>query len=475
MLATVIRHQWRLLLRDNRVRAFALVLFAATAAAFASGVASYQRWTAEREAAVQADADAWRTLGVTNPHNAAHFGRYAFKPISVLSAFDPGLLDHLGTVVRLEAHRQHAASGLPTDAGTALTSFAPFTVAAALQIFAPVLLILAAFATFSGDAARQLLRQELAAGVNPRTLMFGRMLALSTGVAALLLVLGTVGAALLSPAGLGAGAFLRLALMLAGYALHLLAILAVALAVSARCRSARTSLASLLGFWLITALVVPRLAPALAASRHPAPSAPQFQDEVAETIDARLDAGDPQQSRADKWRALALEKYGVGRIEDLPVNFTGFVLEQGEDFSTEAYRRHFAELQCIHSQQERMQRVFSLLAPVIALKGWSAALAGTDFAAHQRFLTAAEDHRYELVQALNRDVLHHRPTSSERAAPYETDVARITGHIGNFEAPSVDLGETWQRAWPHLLILAGWLAVAVMVAGSGARQLRAGL
>jgi len=459
------------MLRDQRVRWFAIVLVLASLVALAGGVARHERLSAERDAAVRADAEAWVGLGSMDPHSAAHFGHYAFRPISVLSSFDPGLLDHLGVMVRLEAHKQHPASGLPADGGKALTSFASFTAASALQVFAPILLILIGFTAFSGETARQLLRQELAAGVSPRTLLLGRLVALGTVVGAMLAVFGAAAATMLLFSRASGEEFLRLGLSLFGYATYLFAVLALSLGVSALCRSSRTALAVLLGAWVCAVLLVPRVAPAVAAWRHPLPSIPEFQSEVGSAAAQRRYGGQSAQTGWAYIQNLAMEKYGVDKIEDLPVNVYGFSGVYHEEISTEEFRRHFAEVHRTYALQEGVQRVFAALSPLVALKAWSAALAGSDFASHEVFLQAAEEYRYDYVQALNRNTLEHGPSRERQADHYETDIASITAHLGHFEPPALPLSAVLRNAAANLLILLAWLAAAGGFAFWSARRL----
>jgi ABC-2 type transport system permease protein len=415
------------------------------------------------------DAESWHGQGKVNPHNAAHFGRHAFKPITALAALDPGILDYAGTMVRLEAHRQNPAGGLSTDADTSLASFPPFTVATALTVFAPVVLILAGFGTFAGATARQLLRQELAAGASPAMLLWGRILALGAGIALALLLIAVFAAALLAWQRASADDFLRLALMLGGYALYLGTVLILVVGVSAACRNARTALVVLLAGWTITSLLVPRFAPAFAERIAPVPTLPELQGDAGATFDAALDGGGPRANRMDRVRALALEQYGVQRVEDLPINYSGFALEYSERLSTVAFRKHFAELYARYDQQRQVQAALSLVAPALALKTWSSAFAGTDLKAHEQFLLAAEDYRYRLVQTLNRDYRDHPPAN--KSATYEADVGQITASLGDFSPPRLDWLDAWGWSWPQAAVLAGWLAAAALFASRAANQL----
>ena len=456
MLATIIRHQAVQAVRDQRVKWLAIALVLAGLTALLSGLARQQRLAQERDAAIRANAEAWARQGEVDPHGAAHFGHYAFKPISLLSALDPGLLDHLGAMVRLEAHKQNVASSRPSDAGTALTAFVAFNAASALQIFAPVLLVLAGFSVFSGQTARQLLRQELATGANPRLLMMGSFTALGAGVLGLLGVFALAGGLGLIVTRAPMEEFARMALMLMGYGFYLLTFLALTLGVSALCHTSLPALAGLLAFWLAAVLLVPRIGPAVTGRLFPVPSVPVFASEVRASIDEGLDGHDPRHTRMDRLRARAMAEHGVSRIEDLPVNFSGLALEYGENASTQAHQHHFDALFHNYERQSTLLRVFALLSPRIALQSWSAGLAETDFAAHHAFLQDAERYRYAFVQALNRAVIKMTPGQPRS----RVNVAAITAEVDRVVGASPTLGETWQRQWADVVILGAWLGLS---------------
>jgi hypothetical protein len=82
--------EWTELRRDSRLVAlFALVLLL-LAGALAFGAAQHSRLDRERDAAAAADRALWVSQGAKNPHEAAHFGQFAFKPQSLLALAGTG-------------------------------------------------------------------------------------------------------------------------------------------------------------------------------------------------------------------------------------------------------------------------------------------------------------------------------------------------------------------------------------------------
>lgn len=470
MLSAVIRQQWMILARDNRFRLLFTALLLASIAALAGGVSRNERWVTERTAAAQADAHAWNAQGETNPHHAAHFGHYVFKTVTPLSVLDPGLLDDLGNLLRLEAHKQSPASARPSDAGTALTRFGGFSAASCLQQLAPLLMILLGFTAFSGERARALLGQEIAAGIDPRVLMLGRLLALGAVIGGLLLIVFSAAGALVLASGTASDEFGKLVLMLAGYGLYLSIFLAVALGVSATMRSARSALTILLGFWVIAVLLVPAIGPTIAAKVYPTPSGAQLYADAESEIADQLNGDGPPAQRGDRITASILEKYGVTSVEDLPVSLNGAVLEFTEDGSTAVYRRHFSALDVVYARQARLIRMFALLSPLTVLRPWSAGLAGTDLAAHQLFLREAEEYRYTFVQMMNRDIANN--ASKATGGKYKANVAHLTSNLTPFRSSVPTMPEIWNQRWLDGTLLVIWFGLAVWFACWAAGRLQ---
>src|SRR5690349_21783364 len=102
MIAIVARKEWREILREARFRWTASAVLLLLVAAVASGTVGVRRAAAERSAAMDADRREWLTQGVRNPHNAAHFGMYAFAPEAPLAWLDRGVETFTGTAIWIE-------------------------------------------------------------------------------------------------------------------------------------------------------------------------------------------------------------------------------------------------------------------------------------------------------------------------------------------------------------------------------------
>ncbi len=460
--------QLRLMWRERRLLWLALAVLLLAGASVATSTARLSAQAEERRAVAEEEARLWDSQGVIDPHDAAHVGRAVPAPVRPLAAFDPGLSDFVGSSVFIEAHAQNPARHRPIEGGTALSRFGGFSAAWALQVIAPLLIILAGFATMSGEGARARLRQELGAGASAVALVGGRLIALAA--AAGLLAFAMIGVSLPAILLQGAGGTEAAGLAAIGgaYALYLLAFCALTIAASGLFASARTALVVLLGFWAVATLLAPRVAPAVAESLEPTPSAPEFRAAVTEEAEHGISGHDPADERLDAVREELLARYQVSDVADLPVNFRGVSLEFGEENSTDTYNRHFERLYAVYQRQEAVQRTFAIISPTVALQPWSRAFAGTDFGAHLAYLRGVEDYRYLLIQRLNQEVTANKPPPGERY--HLADIATITRDVV-YTPRQEPLAEVAAAQRPNLSILLVWVLAALGLAAFAALRL----
>jgi len=453
--------QLRLMWRERRLLWLALAVLLLAGTSVAASTARLSAQAQERQAVAEEEARLWDGQGVIDPHHAAHVGRAVPAPIRPLAAFDPGLSDFVGSSVFIGGHAQNPARHRPIEAGTALSRFGGFSVAWALQVIAPLLIVLAGFATMSGEVARERLRQELVTGVSPTALVGGRLIALAAAAGLLVLAMIAVSLPAILLQDAGEAEVAGLAAIGCAYALYLLAFCTLTVAVSGWFDSARMSLVVLLGFWVVATVLAPRVAPAVAGALAPTPSAPAFRAAVTQEAENGVSGHDPADERLAAVKAELLARHKVDDVADLPFNFRGVALEFGEKNSTDTYNRHFERIYAAYRQQEAVQRVFAIISPTIALQPWSRAFAGTDFAAHLAYLRGVESYRYRLVQALNREVKHHKPPPGEQY--HLADIATITRSVVYTPRKQrlVDVAATQA---PNLAILLGWTVLALGLA-----------
>jgi len=391
MIATIVRKELLEMRREGRLRWAAVIVLTLLIGALGLGVHNYRETRSERQTAQAADRDNWLAQGEKNPHIAAHFGRYAIKPETALSLLDRGVNQFVGTAVWMEAHFQDSFRFRPAEDATGVARFGALTAAMALQLLVPLLIILLAFTAFAGERERGTLRQLLSLGVPRRTLLFGKALGVAAGLALLLVPAAIIGAGALalttSGGASGAMTASRFVLLLLAYLLYFGAIVSLTLAVSAWARHSRTALVALLGLWIAGSLLAPRIAVDVAQTLYPAPHYTDFWARIAADAD-KISWRRPNNEHAETLKRQTLARYGVTKVEDLPVNYGGIELQDGEEYGNRLFDEHYGALYKIYDQQNRVNTLAGFVAPLLAVRSLSMGLAGTDFNRY-RYLSPA--------------------------------------------------------------------------------------
>lgn len=457
--------------RDRRLFWLGALYVLLMAGALAFGATESLRLQRERETAAVADRALWVGQSPKNPHAAAHFGQYAFKPVSPLALADPGVDAYVGSAVWLEAHKQNEARfRLARDSGIA-ARLGGLSLAFVLQIIAPLIIIMTGFAAFSRERESGTLKQLLGAGARPTDLLAGKALALA-GVAMLLLVPAMLGTSLCVflfserdkfPL---ADQLLRLAAVSVGYLAYFGGFVLLTLGVSARAGSARAALVLLLAFWLANGFLAPRFASDIARIAEPTPSAQVFRTAIARD-EAAVSFGHEESHPAYRaFREEMLKKYGVARVEDLPVSLRGLSLRRRDEIGYTIFDRHFGALQSAFDRQDTLRASSGFIFPFLAIQPFSMALAGSDSRSQFDFETSAEAHRRVIQNEVSDNLIHFAHNDAYVAGP------ELWRQIGAFayRAPGVASTLTAERTNIGALFL--WVALTAGFALFAARRMR---
>jgi len=471
MTLTIARKELIGMLRDARFRICCVVVLLLLGAALLTGFVSRRAYEQQRANAVKAERHAWVNQGEANPHSAAHFGRYAFKPLLAASLLDKGLNSYLGQAVYIEGHVQNPFRHRPAEDSTGLLQFGEMTGAAVLQYLLPLVILLLTFNAFAGEREQGTLRQLLSLGVPPAKLLAGKAIGIVTALAALLLPAAVLGAFLMQQATAGdaSQSALRLAVMTGAYLLYLLAFTSLSLGVSASAATSRMALLVLLGFWVSSSLLVPRAAASLAESFYPTPILPEFLKEVNEDMEKGIDGHKPPGEKEEELKQTLLKKYNVKSEKDLPINLTGLILQESEEHGNLVFDKHFRQLRDAYGKQYGVLQAASLVSPLLAVRSFSMGLAGTDLWHHHNFADAAEAYRRKWVKRLNDDM-----TNNSRTGDFSYKVGRTFWEATeDFKYTPPGVGEALRTQTGSLLLLAGWLLGSILFAAWAVRRMSA--
>ena len=236
MIAKIARKEFTEYLRDGRFRWTALIIMALLLVSLGLGWKNYTDTKREIDAARADSRETWENQGERNPHSAAHFGVYAFRPKTPLSLIDSGLDNFSGSSIWVEAHYQNPARNRPIEDATALQRFGELTAAGVLQLLLPLLIIFLIFDAFAGERTSGTLRQVLSIGVKRSSLVFGKILGTTSALFLLLIpatIIGVLALAFATSNENLLSSLPRFLLMCVGYLLYFGAFIGIALTVSA--------------------------------------------------------------------------------------------------------------------------------------------------------------------------------------------------------------------------------------------------
>lgn len=451
--------------RDGRFRWAAGLLFVLVVAAIAGGV-QHQSQIAQQHADAQlAEREAWLGKGDMNPHAAAHYGAFVFKPVQPLSAIDPGLDPFLGVFVFLEAHKQQLARHRPIEDASPTRRLGLLTPATAALLLLPLLVVSLTFSSFAGERDQGTLRPLLALGITRRALLAGKALGAVVPLLLVIVPAAGIGAVLVwrnAPADPDAAVGARAIGLLALYVAHALIWTGLGLAVSARARSQATALVVLLALWFGNAFVMPPVAMAIAKWVAPSPSAIEF----AAAIEDEKDTWPTWDQRVDG----VMERFLDGEFESTlaPANVEVVALLESEADETALYDRHFARLAERYEHQTRVYERAGVAAPTLAARVLSMALAGTDDLHDRAFSAAATQYRTQMLSTLNSEL-----AQSGRLNTF--DYVRGRDLWEKVPAFDYDVPTAWwavsQRAW-SMAVLGAWLAAIGVAAAWAVSSMR---
>jgi ABC-2 type transport system permease protein len=454
ILVDVLHKETKLLRRNGQLRVLLLAFAVLLLAAFASGWRQSKQWQADTAAAQTGDQQVFTSQGARNPHDVAHFGQYAFKPIGTLASFDPGVLPATGRGLWMEAHTQNTAEFRSLESGGSRSLLSP---AWLLQLGLPLLVVLAGFGLWAAERESGTLRLQIAQSGRWQTLLLGK--AATLGGLALLFWLPL--AALLAwkdPT--------RTLLLLAAYALYGWTWMAMTLAVSARVRHARSALAILLAAWLVSALLLPRLATDTAEHLHPSPASSAFWAAVQADQSKGLSGHNSEDAREKALLAQTLKQYGVQTEAELPISFAGVSLQASEEHGNAIYDKHFNALWQTYGAQDRVRLWNGLLSPLLPLQALSQAAAGSDWQHHRHFTQAAEQHRRALQVFLNGDMRDH---GKGKDFDYQAE-ASLWQRAPQWAYAQPTLIAVASPVWPAFILLLLWGVVASLLAVFAAKK-----
>ena len=457
MLSLLIKKELKETFRSGQFRVAGLIVLVLTVIAVTISTGYYRSVQQQHTMAQNNERNVWESQDDKNPHNAAHYGTYAFKPKYPLSLIDQGVDKYVGISIFLEAHSRNEAQYMAAADQTGLARFGELTPDFILLFIIPLLVILIGHNAITRERERGTLNLIKSQGISLRLLVFGKWMGIFLPVAMLTLAIFVVAGLLLSSlSDFGEFSWSALLLMALVYLAYYAIFACVSVIFSALSKSSGIALVSLLAFWIISCLAVPKAATNIAETRYPYPTKQAFDEAVAYDKSQGLDGHDPWSEAAKKLEEETLKAYNVSSLEELPFNYDGYRMQKGEEHEAEIFFKHYKALKEIHHQQSSVYRGLTLFSPYLPVRFLSMSMAHTDYATHWHFSDAAENYRIMLQKALNDDFAEN---SEYGDWAYKADKS-LWAEIPEFSYSPPPLNEVVGPNGKSFAVLSGWLVLA---------------
>lgn len=466
MILAILRKELHELLADRKFWILFAVAFLLTVIAALEGWQRLAQDASLRSEASHIERETWLNQGEANPHDAAHFGRYALREIPALSAFDPGILDYSGASVWLEAHFQNPASNRRAENRMDSYPLASVTPAWLLSVIVPLVLVILLFGTVVTERERGTLRFLWVQNARPVQLILGKFssaLIIAALLAALFVSLSCMPIVFHRDVTIDWLSVLALAVC---YFVAYVCICGVITLISSVVSTSHTAFWISALFW-ITTVFGPLLVAQAAKELHPVPRDRDFGAAIQQEAQAPFWLGAAQYEEVAIYEAEVMTRHRALDATKLGLNRDALVLQAHERFANRVYDKLYGELYNTHVQQESVLRSASIFSPIFALQRISRGIARTDTSAQIHFAESAEQHRRDIVEQLNEDMMYNAGQESFR---YVAD-RDLWQTVDDFEYESPPLNEVLKRYQLEITSLVLWTLLSFILAAV-ALQLR---
>jgi len=394
----IILNEWKMLVR-NRVFIYLTIFFVLSLILVVwMGIIQNSTQQEYRTNAQKHVRKQWDNLEAMNPHRAAHYGSYAFKPNNLLNSMDGGINDITGNVIQLEGHVQNEIVYSEASQSLSISKFGKLKSSLLLQYVIPLFLIFLAYGSISNEKETQRLKLLIFQGISMTRLIFAKSLSIWIYGLSLLLITIVFQSLLISS---DPEVFQRLVLLILSYGSYYYIITSLATYFSARLKNNTSALSAILATWILWTIFLPKIWGNAVEKIHPLPSRMAFKAAMKEERSKGIDGHNPTDKRREQLKNKYLTEYKVDSLQQLPINFDGIVMQEDEEYGNLVWDKHFGNNYNILQNQKGLYQASGLLNPFASLQSASMGFCGTDMIHHLDFLKKAEDYRRVLIKALN--------------------------------------------------------------------------
>ena len=315
----------------------------------------------------------------------------------------------------------------------------------------PLLIILLGFNSFTTEKESGTLQLILSQGASKRKLVLGKTIGIWLALLLLLVPVFLLGFCFIAFSDYEKGDLLRYAFILISLLLYYGIFIHLSIATSVWAKSSNFSLIILLSFWIISALLMPKLTADISKKTHKTPSPIAYQENIKNELANGINGHDPTSEKAIAFKDSLLKKHNVSSIDKLPINFYKLLMQAGEKHETTVYKNAMTQLNNIYIEQLKIHQLNAFISPTILMRMLSMQFANTDLQSHYNFTYQAEEYRGALISSLN---------NGPRGA-VDTDFFKknIT-----FEYHPITFSQTIEKSTSNLLyLMIWWLLSGILV------------
>ncbi|MCG8330748.1 MAG: DUF3526 domain-containing protein [Chitinophagales bacterium] len=459
MITRILQHELKRSLRDGRTNILFIGVVMLSITSIILSFRDYQLIHEQYLENVHQVRVNWESQAEKDPHDAAHDGTYVIKPIYPLVIFDKGIQAYTGQVVHLGAHKRNQSTINESKDRSGMFRFGELTPNFVLVYIFPLLLIFLGYNVFTEEKERQTIRLLLVQGATFRQLSLGKWLALF--VQMFLLFLSFMIVALISFSFLEKevqvhwSEWAGLALT---YLLYFTSFTSLIVLVSGKAKHSGSSLTILLSIWIVVTLIVPKVSTNLSGTLYPFPTLQTFKDNIIEDQTNGLNGHNFWNEAAQDFQKEVLEAYGVSSIEELPIEYSGLLLAEGEKYESEVYTKHFDLLQDQYKKQQLVYRICGVFSPMLPTRFVSMALTRTDYGFLWHFEDEAERYRVTFNTALNMNI-----AEKAKGIDHYKAEASLWSSIPKFQYQWQAVKELFLNHLAEYLISIGWAVFSFLL------------
>jgi len=401
--------------------------------------------------------ESWENNPDKHPHRMAHYGSFALRIKHLLSIFDLGMENFVGNALFLEAHKQNTVNFSEASMSTGLLRFGEVSLAMLLKVIVPLLIFYLGFATLAREREHGTLKLLIGQGITRKEIVFGKWLGLwSLSLIFLLTVFLVLFGFLFkeSSGTLDTDSLYRYGMLVLSYLLFFSILSAITILVSAFSETAKGALIKLLSIWLLFIIIIPKSLHAFGYYLYPTPSKIEMETAIEHDLTQQGDSHNPEDPHFKSLKDSVLLAHDLKKVEDLPFNFSGFIMSKGEAISSKIYLEHQKQLYKVYRKQNNIERYSAFINPYTAIKNLSTAFSGTDFQSFLHFKDKAETYRFKLAQNMNQLQMDFIPNKG-KSGPQKIS-NKYWKEFPSFEYHFLKINTVFKNELPSLIALFLW-------------------